>query len=107
LDDENSNEMPTLKASNGSEYYNDASVEDYLKMLKELDDEYSNEYSNEQPTLKASRFNNESADDDTQEREFNEYLNYLDQLNSELNMENEKPTLKASRDLESEKNHED
>jgi len=103
MDDENSNEMPTLKASNGSEYYNDASVEDYLKMLKELDDEYSNE----QPTLKASRFNGEGADDDTQEREFNEYLNYLDQLNSELNMENEKPTLKASRDLEAEKNHED
>lgn len=43
MDDENSNEMPTLKASNGSEYYNDASVEDYIKMLKELDDEYSNE----------------------------------------------------------------
>jgi len=68
-------------------------------MLKEMDDEYSDEM----PTLKASRFNNESANDDTQEREFNEYLNYLDQLNSELNMENEKPTLKASRDLEAEK----
>lgn len=67
--------MPTLKASNDSEYNNDASVEDYIKMLKELDDEYSNEYSNEQPTLKASRFNGEGADDDTQEREFNEYLN--------------------------------
>jgi len=72
-------------------------------MLKEMDDEYSDEM----PTLKASRFNNESANDDTQEREFNEYLNYLDQLNSELNMENEKPTLKASRDLEAEKNHEE
>jgi len=39
MDDEYSDEMPKLTASNDSEYYNDASVEDYLKMLKELDDE--------------------------------------------------------------------
>jgi len=59
------------------------------------------------PTLKSSRFDGEGADEDTEEREFNEYLNYLEQLNSEMDMENEQPTLKASMDSDADKNHEE
>ena len=43
--------MTNLKSSKDSDLYDNVSVEKYIKMLKELDDEYSNQMTN----LKSSR----------------------------------------------------
>ena len=58
-------------------------------------------------TFKSSRFSGVAADEETGEREFNKYLNYLEKLNYEMNIESEQPSLKASMDLGADKNHEE